>query len=641
MFFEVAAATSALCFSVESPALISNVVILIPAYGGADRLRVCLRSLAAYAPACCQIFVLDDGTPDTSIRDCCREFERENLVYVRDPVNKGFVEVCNWGWTNLAPQGSDVLLLNSDTQVTAGFLEEMYRVLTLSERHGVVSPRSNRATIFSIPPESNDLEPEECYEIWREIRFDLPEYQVMPTAVGFCMLVGAKILELFGLFDTIYSPGYNEENDLVCRINRCGFSAVAANRAFVFHYESSTFGSKRKALEKRNRRILLRRYPEYKKKHGRYSEYELNPLEKLVLRRRHRAAVLFDLHHLPPKRSGSSEIALNVLRELDPLLEEEGWDLFIGVNKEAGFFANELNGYRVFRDRARLERTFDLAFKPCQIFTWAEFRRMHRVAPRLSFVLLDIISVRCDYLTGTDRKTIFHKTLELADQVFTISDFSRSDYQSYFNVDYPLRVVHLGTNAGLSSAETGRGDYVLIVGNSYAHKRVKDALAHLKDVGPIWVLGGDKPSEQLPSHIHWCTSGAVTPGFMRPLYAKASVLVYPSVYEGFGLPIVEALALGKHVIALDNQTNRELAASLNDTNLILIPSLRDLKQVVERVLQLSMKKPITLPSKVRRWREVAEEYMSVFREMLRRPPDAQKLRARHDLIRVLNSARHG
>ena len=55
--------------------------------------------------------------------------------------------------------GSDLLLLNSDTEVTSGFIEEMQAVIDLHEKHAVVTPRSNNATIFSVPQQGERLDP--------------------------------------------------------------------------------------------------------------------------------------------------------------------------------------------------------------------------------------------------------------------------------------------------------------------------------------------------------------------------------------------------------------------------------------------------------------------------------------------------
>ena len=254
-----------------------SVSIVIPAYGAADQLRRCLESLVGCCPSGCRVIVADDATPDDSVSEVARSFASTLPVsYLRRKDNLGFVENCNEAIRSVLPSGHDVLLLNSDTRVTPGFLEEMWQVLHLHEKHGVVTPRSNNATIFSLPV-SERLAPDDAHELWRSIRDLLPRYQVMPTAVGFCMLIKNVVLRQLGVFDPVYSPGYNEENDFVCRINRRGYSAVSANHAFVFHDESSSFGPRRAALDKRNREVLVARYPEYPTKNRRLRSQRHRP----------------------------------------------------------------------------------------------------------------------------------------------------------------------------------------------------------------------------------------------------------------------------------------------------------------------------------------------------------------------------
>lgn len=615
----------------------SQVAILIPAYGAADKLQVCLQSLIACVSADCLILVLDDGTPDSSIADCCLRQQSPNVTYIRSDINRGFVATCNWGLTQ-APRNSDILLLNSDTEVTPGFLDEMLRVLYLHERHAVVCPRSNNATIFSIPVGNHDCTPQESFAIWQRIKTDLPGYTMMPTAVGFCMLIKADVLLRFGLFDEVYSPGYNEENDFVCRINRYGYCALAANHAFVYHFESSTFGTRRRTLEAEHARILNARYPEYQTKVTNYLQFELDPLETFaILHRPRRPALFYDLFHLPPKYTGSSEFALSLLREIYIQTEDE-WDLYVGVGEEARFFASELHGYQLFEDRPDANRVFDLAFKPAQIFTWAEFKRMHRLSPRLSFVLQDIIAVRSDILAYPARRAIFFQTVQMADQVITISDFTRSDFEAYFNVHLPSQTIHHGTNAGLTPSEAMRGEFVLVVGNNFAHKGVREVVPYLANAGPVKILGGDSPPGSLPANIEWLQSGQLTRNHIRELYAKANVLVYPSYYEGFGLPIVEGLALGKPVIALDNQLNRELRASLGSKRLILVQTFDALQSTLATFPQSVS--TATLPLNMRRWSDVASDYVTALRALLNQAQSPAKLRARSQLIRTLHAANH-
>jgi GT2 family glycosyltransferase len=611
------------------------VIILIPAYGAALKLQACLESLRLHAPADSVTYVLDDATPDESIRELVAAAALPRLHYARADANQGFVRTCNWGYAAFHKPGEDLLLLNSDTEVTAGALEEMQQVLHLHEKHGVVTPRSNNATIFSIPSDGPPLAAGESYDLWTSLRGILPRYSIMPTAVGFCMLIKAEMLRHFDLFDEIYSPGYNEENDFVCRINRYGYSAVAANWAYVFHYDSASFGHRRANLERLNRAILLKRYPEYERKVADYGRFQLDPVEHFArLYRPHKKRILYDLFHLPQEYNGTADFGLNLLRELRPLLEDE-FELSVGLQPSERFFGHELAGYRIYEDQPAARQMFDLVFKPCQLLSWNDFQKMNCLAPKIAYVLQDIVLARCEYLSSSSLQNLFQRTAELADMVLTISASSKSDFEAYYGTATGMRVIHHATNLGRTLGEFRPGRHVLIMGNHYVHKAVADCVRHLEGDLPIRVLG-TRPEAHCHPGVEWLASGQLSRREMHELLVNARVVVYPSHYEGFGLPVVDALALGKPVIALDNQLNRELESTLLDHNLHLIKSLHEVNAEVNRLFS---EPPHPAPLSPRRWKAVADEYASAFRHLLSTDIDPVKLRYRWHFLRSLELAR--
>ena len=142
------------------------------------------------------------------------------------------------------------------------------------------------------------------------------------------------------------------------------------------------------------------------------------------LLRPHKPRLLFNLFHLNPNHNGTSEFALNLLRGVNRVLGEE-WELFFGMRGEPlAFFNLELRGYRIYTHDAEPRMSFDLAFKPAQIFFWEELFLMNRLAPRLSYTLQDIIALRCEYLNSAKQDLLFRASAELMDQIFTISDFT-------------------------------------------------------------------------------------------------------------------------------------------------------------------------------------------------------------------------
>ena len=130
-----------------------------------------------------------------------------------------------------------------------GAIAEMQRVAGLDPMIGFVSPRSNNATICSFPPAAGipNLPPEQSHAVFLQLSGYLPEFHYVPVAVGFCLFIKFLILDEFGLLDEIYGRGYNEENDLIMRANRCGYRAALANHAFVYHFGEASFSHERQS----------------------------------------------------------------------------------------------------------------------------------------------------------------------------------------------------------------------------------------------------------------------------------------------------------------------------------------------------------------------------------------------------------
>ncbi len=250
----------------------TKITIVVPIYGDWPSLRACIASIIDHAdPARFDVLLVNDCGPDATVIEAGvvgMILGRPNFRYERNPRNLGFVQACNRAVFELDTTGNDVLLLNSDTVLSAGALEELVRVLALSPSIGAVCPRSNDATIASIPFFRRDRHEERSVTRARDVHAaiapELPEYTVAPVAIGFCFLTRRTLIEKYGLFDEIFGRGYNEENDYCLRLNENGYSSVIANRAFVEHAGSASFGStERSELERTNAKILHERYPYY------------------------------------------------------------------------------------------------------------------------------------------------------------------------------------------------------------------------------------------------------------------------------------------------------------------------------------------------------------------------------------------
>lgn len=249
----------------------SPITVIIPVYGDLPSLLACASSVVRHTDLTFDhLLIVNDCGPDAN------HIEREllqlvgsqpGITYERNDRNLGFVETCNRAVLELDPSGNDVLLLNSDTVVESGWLDELGGVLHERPDIGVVCARSNHASLATFPPRHRNasrVDADEARSLHASLRANLPRYTVAPVAVGFCFLVRRELVDQLGLFDTRFSPGYGEENDFCRRSLAVGYKSVLANRVFVEHSGAASFSSRRKArLARRHERILRKRHPDY------------------------------------------------------------------------------------------------------------------------------------------------------------------------------------------------------------------------------------------------------------------------------------------------------------------------------------------------------------------------------------------
>jgi len=256
------------------------VTIIIPVYGDWPSLDDCIASVKKYVDRSVHtVMLVNDCGPDADVLEqniLAAIKGHEGFVYHRNKKNLGFVGNCNRAVLELDTTNNDILLLNSDTIVTEGFLDEMIAVLHASPKHGAVSARSNNASIATIPLSSasqKGIGPKKSYDVYTKIKKYLPQQQVVPVAHGFCMLIRRRLIKKYGLFDKAFGKGYGEEVDFCMRIAQHGYICLLANRAFVFHVEARSFSLETKSkLMEINNKILWKRYPHFRQSVRDYME---------------------------------------------------------------------------------------------------------------------------------------------------------------------------------------------------------------------------------------------------------------------------------------------------------------------------------------------------------------------------------
>ena len=240
--------------------------VLVPVYKGIEITEACIRSVLAVIRPNDRLILIADCPPEAAMPAMLDRFRVDDaIILLQNDVNQGFVGSVNRGLSY--SRDNDVLLLNSDTRLFLGGLEEMRRVLHEADDIGTVTALSNNATIFSYPHPALPMSRLEDIG-WDEVAFAARvagggRSIDVPTGHGFCMLMRREMLDRVGKLNECFGKGYGEENELCLRATDLGFRHVAAPGAFVEHRESVSFGDDKEALIRENLPKLERMYPEY------------------------------------------------------------------------------------------------------------------------------------------------------------------------------------------------------------------------------------------------------------------------------------------------------------------------------------------------------------------------------------------
>ena len=293
--------------------------IVVPIHDAREATVACVQSVLRHATGDWRLVLVDDASTDPAL---CEFLERtaaahrERIRLLRTSTNRGFVASANRGLQTAGDR--DVLLLNSDTVVTAGFLERLASAAYANGRPAIVSPLSNNATICSVPEfcRDNPIPPGHDIDSFAALvaNSSLVLRPELVSAHGFCMYIPAVIRARVGLFDEErFGRGFGEENDFCERARQLGFEVRLADDAFVYHAGGASFGSAAAMLKEANYAVLRERHPTYFPRVARFIEE--NPLApvhdtlRLALARRHveRPALLALLHASFDQPGGGTE----------------------------------------------------------------------------------------------------------------------------------------------------------------------------------------------------------------------------------------------------------------------------------------------------------------------------------------------
>jgi GT2 family glycosyltransferase len=553
-----------------------------------------------------ELILINDSPLDNELSKELEKCKKNNLgINVRiinNSENLGYLESVNQGLKIALESNDDVLLVNSDAYIFPGAIKELYEVAYSDPMIGFVSPRSNNATLCTLPIFRGLMDsPIAYYKDFLLLKKYFPRISYVPTGVGFCLLIKADVLRNFGLFDLAYSPGYNEENDLVMRANRYGYRAALANHAFVWHKGSESFGIDRaRSLSLKNDALLIKRYPEYQPLVERYFDSPEFRAEKIIggllPNTFGKFTIYFDCTNLGAYFNGTSVAAKELI-----FAAADEWPSNIRIKVMTSL---DSWNFHKFSENIRLEwlnpslvqEPMGAVVRIGQPFFSADIARLISSAPVVACFMLDAIADDCGELSLKFDINLWRFVMNSFDIVFTNSRFTAQQLRNRYLIGPDTTLfpsLHSTTPSEYSESNNPvlSEAYVydiLLIGNNFTHKGVLPCLNLLANSFTDLKIAVMASSKVKMGNVSYLPVGNLSNHEISLLYRESKIAIFPSHYEGFGLPLMSCIAAQKPIFVRLLPPFIEIASNITKgiENIYWFSDDRDL------VIQLSKGLPI-------------------------------------------------
>lgn len=208
-------------------------------------------------------------------------------------------------------------------------------------------------------------------------------------------------------------------------------------------------------------------------------------------------------------------------------------------------------------------------------------------------------------------KFMFEIVKRKSSKIICVSNFSASELKKYIGVDdSKIIVVHVGVDQDFFKVSIDESvhdkPYLLYVGNVKPHKNLSNlirAFLNIKDkinydliiVGKKegFITGDCKVEELIKENENRIIfTGYVSDDKLKQYYKQAKLFIFPSLYEGFGSPPLEALSAGIPVIASDIPAVKEVCANM--VNYFNPYDINDIGSVILKNINTKQKKEYNL-----------------------------------------------
>ena len=560
-----------------------DVSIVIPVYGQMPFVLSCLHSLSRHRSRfSVEIIVADDASPAEHRTELLRTIPW--IRYHRSEKNLGFLDNCNA--TAKLAQGRHLVLLNSDTWVVTGWLDELIGSFDLFPKAGFVGSKlvnadgtlqeaggvywSNGAAA-NYGRNGDSCDPR--YNFARQVDWVSGASIAVPTAIW----------KAVDGFDEAFRPAYCEDVDLAFRIRERGFEVWYQPLSCVIHFEGKTHGidetSGVKAYQAVNLKVLQQRW----KRRLPASRPEGGEPDREANRSARKTMLVIDAQTHTPDRDAGSVIGWQTLKAFRELGFHQTYVPFHNF-RHLGRYTSDYQRvgvqvlyspfYNNFDDVMRTGNDFDYVLVHRYNIAAEVIGRIRANMPtaRIIFVPVDLHHIRMERqaLADKDRNLLVKSSKAKTAELQVISQVDCNIVYSKFEKDVianelsmlPDNTVTLPwiVDAVESSDDQSQRMDIMFVGG-FPHQPNVDAVSFfVADVWPLLVARlstdikflaiGDAPPDAIRA---LASDRVVVTGYVpmvEPYFAQARVFVAPLRYgAGVKGKVIQALANGVPVVA--------------------------------------------------------------------------------------------
>jgi len=664
--------------------------VIVPVYNAYEDTKKCIESLLSSTGLTpYRLVIINDKSTDPRIThylDYLKQKKYSNLIIVTNENNIGFVKTVNKG---MYLSENDVVILNSDTIVTYNWLNRLRECAYIDEKIATATPLSNNATICSVPnfDQYNDVPKgytiQEFALLIEKVSHDLDiKCSKIPVGIGFCLYIKREVINAIGYYDEIFGRGYNEENDFCMRAHEKGYYHVVDLSTYIYHKGKASFMGDQAILEEKNSKLLLQRYPYYMDLVRDFTGR--NPLKKVQNSIKSRIKpdrntpirIGLDAQLLARDRKTGSEVYISTI--LEKMLKIDENIVYVAFSSSNTIDSLYYTKNKFMRKHATDSRdilldseSIDVFHRPIQCFSVYDLLILLK-AKRSVITILDLILYHYPSYFNSRQEALQYKRLlelstQVADRVIAISEHGKKDIIQNLGIpESKVDVTYLGVETNkfkkidnedelneFKKKYCIKKDYILYIGTDFPHKNHKNLILAfkkiIKDKDDIdLVLAGPSTSMErrinIEAAIYDIKDRVIFLDYVDDndivyLYNSAALFVYPSLYEGFGLPLLEAMACGVPIVASNGTSIPEVvgdAAVLVDGRNVEALCEGMYKVLTDEALRTRLVENGLKQIKKFQWQETAKKTMNTYEKAYKSSEKNAKKNDAENIKELLN-----